>query len=253
MKAFKEVVKSFSKFEIGLWIFSLVAITASFFVAGKNANGWTLASSLFGATSLIFIAKGSVFGQAIGLIFGALYATVSYSYSYYGEMIIFFCMSLPVALLTIINWIRNPSSENANVVKVQSLNVKGWLILSALEIFVGIGGYFILKNFGTNNVIWSTISLLTSFAASYLSLRRSRFYAIAYTLNDIILIILWSLATVEDMGYLSMVICFVVFLFNDTYAFFNWTKLKHHQKISATNNSNIESFDNSSKNEDNVA
>ena len=52
--------------------------------------------------------------------------------------------------------------------------------------------------------------------------------AIAYTLmvrvqaNDIVLIILWVLASVEDIVYFPMVICFLMFLINDIYGFISW-------------------------------
>jgi Golgi nucleoside diphosphatase len=62
-----------------------------------------------------------------------------------------------------------------------------------------------------------------------LSLKRSPFYAIAYAVNDIILIILWVLATIKDISYLAIVICFASFFVNDLYGFYNWSKMLKRQ------------------------
>ena len=100
-----------------------------------------------------------------------------------------------------------------------------WLLTAAVTVLF----YFILKYFNTSNLLISTLSITTSFIASYLTMRRSRFYALAYSLNDIVLIILWVLASIDNIEYISMVTCFIAFLINDIYGFINWTKLLNKQ------------------------
>jgi len=90
--------------------------------------------------------------------------------------------------------------------------------------------YYILAYFNTANLILSTISVTTSFIAVYLTFRRSAFYAIGYAANDIVLIILWILATISDISYLSVAICFVLFLINDIYGFINWSRIQKRQE-----------------------
>ena len=70
----------------------------------------------------------------------------------------------------------------------------------------------------------STISVTTSFAAAALTMLRSSYYALAYAMNDIVLIILWIIASMENRMYVPMVINFMVFLINDLYGFVNWKK-----------------------------
>ena len=86
--------------------------------------------------------------------------------------------------------------------------------------------YFILGNFGTANLLPSTLSVTTSFAAVYLTFRRSPFFALIYAANDTVLIVLWVLASMSYTRYVSVVVCFVAFLFNDIYGFVNWQKMK---------------------------
>lgn len=90
--------------------------------------------------------------------------------------------------------------------------------------------YWILKAFHTENLLPSTLSVTTSFIAVYLTFRRSPFFALAYAANDVVLIVLWILATIENLSYLSVVICFIMFLVNDVYGFINWLKMREKQK-----------------------
>lgn len=105
--------------------------------------------------------------------------------------------------------------------------------MAALTIAVTAAFYFILSALGTANIIPSTISVTTSFAAAYLTARRSPYYALFYAMNDIVLIVLWALAAAEDSGYISVVICFAVFLINDVYGFISWKRMEKNQTETA--------------------
>lgn len=230
----KTIIKSFSKFEIILWTTSVFAICIAFFGV-KSSNYLTLVASLIGATALIFLSKGNVIGQILTVIFSIIYGIISYTYSYFGEMITYLGMTLPIALVSVFVWLKNMSNKNFEV-KVNQLSIKEYVFMLFISIAVTIAFYFILKALNTTNLIISTVSIFTSFTASYLSLRRSEYYAIAYALNDIVLIILWILATLADINYICMVICFIVFLVNDMYGFINWTKIRQRQKKEAQSN-----------------
>ena len=102
----------------------------------------------------------------------------------------------------------------------------GMYVLTAL---VTLGFYFILDYFNTANMIPSTLSVTTSFIAVYLTFRRSPYFALAYAANDVVLIVLWTLAAVENISYLSVIICFVMFLVNDLYGFVSWKRMEKRQ------------------------
>ena len=90
--------------------------------------------------------------------------------------------------------------------------------------------YFILKHLGTANLLPSTVSIATSFLAALLTFKRSPFFALAYAANDVVLIVLWILAAMQDISYLSVIVCFAVFLVNDTYGFLNWLRMQRRQQ-----------------------
>ena len=190
----------------------------------------TSSASIIGATSLILNAKGNPIGQFLMIIFSILYGIISLSFAYYGEMITYLGMTAPMALFALISWLRNPFNGRKSEVAVNSLKGAEIVIMMFLTTLVTIVFYFILNAFNTSNIIPSTLSVTTSFIAVYLTFRRSPYFALAYAANDIVLIILWILASATDTSYLSVVICFLMFLINDFYGFYNWQKIKKRQK-----------------------
>lgn len=226
---------SLTKFELCLWILSLCIVTVSFIFVGEGSI-LTLITSLIGVTALIFIAKGYVIGQILTVTFSLLYAVISYQFQYYGEMITYLGMTTPIAIMSVISWIKHPYKDDAAEVEIAHLSKKNITIMIILTICITFCFYFILRYFKTSNLTISTISIATSFLASYLMLFRSPSYAMAYAANDVVLIILWILATIENSSYFPMIICFVMFLCNDIYGFYNWTKMKHKQRKNSYSN-----------------
>jgi len=222
-------INNLNKFEKRLWLGSVLTLLITF-ILSPDCNFLTMIASLIGVTALIFVAKGDAFGQLLTLIFASVYAVISFRFRYFGEMITYMGMTAPIALLSIITWLKNPYSNLE--VKVNHLNKRNWLILTLFTITVTIAFYFVLKAFDTPNLFFSTISIATSFMASSLTMLRSPYYAIAYALNDIVLIVLWVLATMSDISFLPMVLCFIIFLVNDLYGFCNWQAMKVRQQSS---------------------
>ncbi len=219
----------FTKLEKTLWLMSVMFIAISFLLFDRE-NFLTLLSSLIGVTSLIFNAKGNPFGQLLMIIFSVLYGIISYSFAYYGEMITYLGMTGPMALFALISWLKNPYKGNKTEVAVNRLGKKEIIFMSLLTVIVTVIFYFILEFFETSNIIPSTISVTTSFLAVYLTFRRSAYFALAYASNDIVLIVLWVMASFQNIQYLSVVICFIAFLINDLYGFVNWRKMEKRQK-----------------------
>ena len=224
----KKLTTYFSKGELTLWSGSAGLILVSFFLFDR-VNFMTLAASLIGTTSLIFNAKGNPIGQALMILFSLLYGVISYTFSYFGEMITYLGMTGPMALFAFVSWLRNPYNGNHAEVAVNRLGSRELVLMYALTAVVTWGFYFILDHFGTANMIPSTLSVATSFIAVYLTFRRSPYFALAYAANDVVLILLWTLAAVENISYLSVIICFVMFLVNDLYGFVSWKRMEKRQ------------------------
>lgn len=223
--------RSLSKFELVLWLSSVAVVTVSFFLS-PDRNVLSLIDSLIGVTALIFISKGYVVGQVLLILFAVLYGIISFEYRYYGEMITYLGMSAPIAGLAVISWLRHPYKDSKEVEVNRHLKMSTWVMLLLLTAAVTAGFYFILKALGNNKLLVSTISVTTSFLAASLTFLRSPYYGLGYAANDAVLIVLWVLAAAENPGYVPMIFCFVMFLLNDLYGFFNWLRMSKRQQCS---------------------
>lgn len=227
----KKLTNYFSKMERMLWGSSVLLIVLSFCIFDRE-NYLTLVASLIGVTSLIFNAKGNPFGQFLMVVFSLLYGIISYTFAYYGEMITYLGMTMPMAVFALVAWLRNPYNGNKAEVKVNRISKAETTGMWMLTVVVTIVFYFILEFFDTANIVPSTLSVTTSFLAVYLTFRRSAYFAVAYAANDIVLIVLWVLASMQDVKYISVVVCFVAFLVNDLYGFISWRKMERRQNNS---------------------
>lgn len=215
-------IKSLTKKEWILWMGSLAIVILSNLLS-TDIDVLTLVSACVGITSLIFAAKGNVWAQILMVVFSILYGLISWQFRYWGEMITYIGMTMPMAVWSTITWIKNPS-ESGQEVAIQKLTRKHVAGIVAAGVIVTAVFYMILKALDTPNIIFSTISITTSFLAASLTMLRSSYYALGYASNDIILIVMWVLASIENPAYTPVVVNFIIFFFNDMYGFVSWKR-----------------------------
>lgn len=219
---------SLTRFELALWLTS-VAVVAGTYIGFQSGDWLSLTASLIGVTALIFIAKGHVLGQVLTIVFAVFYGVISWAFQYYGEVITYLCMSAPMAAVALVTWLRNPYKDSAEVT-VNRLTGRQWGATLVATALVTAAFYFILRALGNAALLVSTVSIATSFLASYLTALRSPYYALAYAANDLVLIVLWVIAAISDISSVPMVACFVMFFANDLYGFVSWRRMEKRQR-----------------------
>lgn len=217
-------------FERMLWMSSVAVIILSSLLSGGK-DLLSASASLIGVTALIFVAKGYVLGQVLTIVFAVFYGIISFHFRYYGEMITYLCITAPIAAMAVVSWLRHPN-EGTREVRTARVSAFQLGLMSFLAVGVTIIFYFVLKALGNASLLVSSFSVTTSFVACYLTFLRSPFYALGYAANDIVLIILWIIAAVQDISCLPMVACFVMFFANDIYGFINWRRMEQRQNSS---------------------
>ena len=225
----KQLTKYFKLHEIIIWTISVSTIII-FFLLFNREDYLTLTASVIGVTSIMLNAKGNPIGQLLMVIFSLIYGYISFSVKYYGEMITYVGMTMPMAVFALNAWLRHPFKGKKSEVTVNRLNKKEIFLIVPLTIIVTVIFYFILSYFNTSNIVPSTISVTTSFLAVYLTFRRSPYFSLAYAFNDIVLIVLWTMVSMNNTKYISVLVCFTAFLVNDIYAFISWKKMEKRQK-----------------------
>ena len=228
MGAFKKSLSYFTKGELALWGGSAVLVLGAFLWFDRG-NPLILAASLLGVTSLLFSAKGNPFGQVLMVVFSLLYGAISFRCAYYGEMITYLGMTAPMSVFALVSWLRHPFEGDRSQVRVRGLRAGDGIIALLLCGAVTAAFFFILRAMGTANLVPGTISVATSFLAVALTYLRSPLFALAYAANDAVLIVLWVMAGLSEPSYLSVAVCFGVFLVNDSYTYINWRRLKRQQ------------------------
>lgn len=232
MPPFRWITSYFTKTEILLWMVSALLITAPFLIFDRT-HWLTLTDYLTGVTAIMFNAKSNLFGQFLMIVFSLRYGYISYTFSHYGEMITYLGMRMPMADFALIAWFRHPLNGKRSQVEVGSLQRPEILVMFGLTAVVTFGFYLILKYFHTANLLPSTLSIATSFVAVYLTFRSSPYFSLAYALNDVVLIMLWTLANFENTRYLSVVVCFMALLCMDLYGFISWKAMKRQQETTS--------------------
>ena len=221
------ILKDWNKFEKCLLFISvsLVILVGIIF----KSDLLTTICSIVGIVTALLLAKGKNLGQIFGLLIVALYSIVSFRNKYYGEVIIYLCIMLPMYIIGIISWIRHQNKET-NTVEVNSIKLKEWITVSVVSVLAFIGIYFLLKIFNTSQLFISSLSVIDSLFAIYLGIRRSKYSFYFYVLNDLILIALWGIPVLGgSLVLLPMVFNPTINLINDIYGIYNWKKLEKIQ------------------------
>ncbi|MBR5419476.1 nicotinamide mononucleotide transporter [Candidatus Saccharibacteria bacterium] len=219
-------LKDWTKFEKAFAALGTIAAVAlTFIFKGEIVN---LTYTLMHFWTALLLVKGKYACYIIGLISTFFYAYISFSNQYYGETIIAMCLTLPMMVFGLINWLKHQDKKKTVIVKKVSLKELFILILS--QIVLSVAYYYLLKSFNTSNLIISTANVAIAFIASYLAARRSDYGFIAYIINDLMLVILWgTLLLGGNIGVITVLLCPVLLLITDIYGVINWQKIKKRQ------------------------
>ena len=222
------ILKDWSKFEKTL-LFGNIIIVSTIGIIFK-ADLLTTACSIIGINTALLLAKGKNLGQLLGILITLLYSILSFKNKYYGEVLIYVFLMLPMFVVGTFSWIKH-QNKKTNSVEINNIKAKEWIIVSIVFIGVFIGIYYVLKAFNTNELIVSTVSVLASLFAVYLQVRRSKYSFSFYIVNDIILFILWGTPVFKGNYTLIPMLLNPVFNFiNDLYGFYYWRKTEKIQK-----------------------
>ena len=225
-------IRTFTRNEWILWIASLALVLISN-LTSPDPDLITLSAALIGVTSLVLAAKGSVWAQILMVVFSILYGILSFRFRYWGEMLTYLGMSLPMAVWSAVTWRRNTAHEAGSAVAIRRLTGHdlALLVLATAAVTALFG--WLLAALDTPNLGFSILSVATSFLAAALTMLRSSYYGLGYAANDIVLVVLWVLASCEDPAYIPVAVNFGIFLFHDFYGFLSWKKRERHMAQTA--------------------
>ena len=223
MKYFKDWTL-FEKIMLSLSLIIIVIIGIIF-----KSNLFTLFTALTAVTTTMLLAKGKKEAYIFYLICIILYIYVSFDNHYYGEVILYLFLILPMCISSLITWIRHPNKET-NTVEVNSVSQKEKMIVYLSILPLSIGLYFLLKVFNTSELIVSTFTFMCSLLANYFQIRRNKMSFYFFVIEDVSLLLLWLIPIVKgDLSLLPLTINSTFNLISDSYGVYNWKRLEKIQ------------------------
>ena len=226
MKWIKRIFGEWNIVESIFYVFGLALIITMSIIF--KASWISAVAGIFGLSCVLFAAKGKVI--CVFLTWGMIvfYSMLSYQNKYYGEVFINLFLMFPMTLIQLVAWIKNLGKDH--VVKVNSITKKEILIVGLVACGAFVAFYFILRALGTSQLVLSTVSILTSVIATYFQSRRSRYGFLSFFFNDTVLCVLWSMATIEDIKNVSMLVAVALYVICDIYGFISWGVMQKRQQ-----------------------
>lgn len=230
MRIIKSLFKGWNAFEIVL-LFTGLILPVAMGIA-FDSGFLEILTTILSITMSLLVAKGKISGYILFLLSMALYAVVCWKNAVYGEVILILVFQYPVVFWGIRSWLRNKRTDakKGQVVVIKKVSTREVVITFASQLVMGIGYFFILKALGTEQLLVSTILFAWSIASTYLLARRSDLSLLAYTINDIIAIVLWALILADGASGAAVVLVLQgMYLINDSYGVFIWHRLRASQ------------------------
>ena len=175
-------------------------------------------------------AKCKISTKVFGALWMAFYIFLAWRNSYYGEVIIYLVLMIPLYVYGTIHWLGHRDKVGNTVIVRKSLPKSEWVVICVCLVGLGFGTYFLLGFFNTAQMIASTISVVLTVLAVYLLARRIKCNQIVFLVNDFELGFLWLLAiSAGDLSLIPFVVMCAFFVVYDIYGFFQWTRLEKKQ------------------------
>ncbi|MDD4350956.1 MAG: nicotinamide riboside transporter PnuC [Clostridia bacterium] len=226
---FVKKLKNWTKFELILWASCIVAVCT---ISIIFKSGVLIATcSLIGAASTFLQAKGKAVAQIFAIITVVLYSLVSYAQGLYGEVLTYVVLMLPLAIASLISWVKNTDEEKT--VKVRELNKKQLMMLPLYFVAEFVVVYFILKAINTSFLFASTLSVATSVISVVLMIIRSKYGFVSFFIDEMTSIILWSfpIIVLGNLTLLPLLINPIVNSINHLYGWKVWSaKIKRQRE-----------------------
>ncbi len=222
----KKVFGKWNAIELIFYIAGLALIITMSICFG--ASWMSAVTGIFGLSCVLFAAKGKIIGIFFTWVMIVFYSILSFKNKYYGEVFINLCMMFPMTIIQLISWLKNLGKDY--VVKVNSITKKEIIIVCSAAALAFVAFYFILRALNTSQLIFSTISIVTSVLATYFQSRRSKYGFLAFLVNDAVLCVLWLFATLEDIKNVAMLTAVALYVVSDIYGFISWGILQKRQQ-----------------------
>jgi len=224
----RRIIMTQQKFPFIFMIISTL-ITLSLGIFYHN-DFFTVFASIVGLINVSLLTMGLSCSYIFGISSCLLYPIPSYKSKLYGEVILYLLILLPIRIYGVISWLKHKNKKTKSVA-IEDITKKETMILSIVAITMFVLFCLLLKVLDTRQVIFSSLSIVFSFVATYLLARRSKYGFASYLVIDVITTILWAIPLIKgDTNSITMFVAPLMWFVIDTYGFINWKKQQNIQE-----------------------
>lgn len=190
----------------------------------------SLINGICNISNSVLSAKGKISNYYFGIIGNIIYLYISFTTRYYSEVITVLFIVLPISIYGLINWLKGRKSEESDDVSIKSPTARQLLIPILSQVVMSIPYYLMLKHFNSNLLIVSTFGMCVTILAFYFMAKAYTVFNYFFIVNAITRMIMWGVPMLNgDFTNVPLFLSNLVYLINDIYSLFNWTRMEKQQ------------------------
>lgn len=229
-KSFIGQFKGWSKLEIALIVFMLVALMYTSYL--WHDTPISIICTITGVLCVVLVAKGDIWNYFWGVINVSLYAYICYQANYGGDFVLNLFYYLPMNFLGLFVWLKNYGNKQSEIVDINSMSLKTnifyIILLFVMTVAIGLAMPFINNLFGMEVNPSPFVDAFTtsgSILAMYLMIKRYANQWLIWILVNIFSVYMWAISYKDS----AMTIMYVAYLLNSIFGYINWIKLDREQ------------------------
>ena len=175
-------------------------------------------------------AKENRYSQICGVINTGIYAYLMYKDKLYGTAVYDLVYCIPIQIYTFYTWGKDKSGKNKKEISRFSYKQRIIIIFIVSTVIV-IYSYF--ANMFNKNYFYALVdsfSIILGMVGLYFVSQKRIEQWYAFIISNIITIIYWIIKCIETINNLPMLLMWTIYLINNSYGLYTWTKKLNDNK-----------------------
>lgn len=217
----KQELTGWKKWEV-LWLLLASCIITCLSLYWGD-NGVAIVSAVTGVICVILTGKGKLSAYIFGLVNAVLYALIAYETKLYGETMLNLIYYVPMQFYGFYVWNKNLNTETYEVKKRHMTNKLRLLTLLSMVIGTYLYGLF-LKSLGDVMPFIDSFTTVSSVVAMIVSVKMYSEQWWIWIAVDVMTVIMWAIAYINGSESVSVLLMWIVYLFNAFIMCYKWEK-----------------------------
>lgn len=181
-------------------------------------------SAATGVMCVVFTGKGKLSAYIYGAINTILYAYISFTAKYYGEVMLNAFYYFPLQFYGFYVWSKNINTETKEV-KKRNMSKNNFILLIAIVILATVGYGIILKKLDGNLPFIDAFSTVVSVVAMIISIKMFAEQWLLWIAVDVVTVFMWGYAFfVQNSESIATLLMWMIYLLNAIFMYIKWQK-----------------------------